>query len=158
MNFRSDSARRREIFEKVKKYYRRFHAGKPFEPGKSFVAYGGRVYDEKEMINLVDSALDFWLTSGRHVDAFEKKLGKLLGVRHVSLVNSGSSANLLAFMALTHLVRAINLFNLPPNPTMVYWMVLMIQTVIMTLVLVWDRRRHHQSLLVENTLLISWRK
>ena len=53
------------------------------------------------MCNLVDSALEFWLTAGRYVDEFEKNLGKYLGVNHVSVVNSGSSANLLAFMSLT---------------------------------------------------------
>ncbi|MFA6433328.1 MAG: lipopolysaccharide biosynthesis protein RfbH [Elusimicrobiales bacterium] len=97
----TDKQLRKEILGKVSQYHRLFHKKKDFEPGKSHVAYGGRVFDEKEVANLVDSALDFWLTSGRYVDAFEKKLGEFLGVRHVSLVNSGSSANLLAFMALT---------------------------------------------------------
>ena len=92
---------RKEILRKVSEYHGLFHKKKDFEPGKSFVAYGGRVYDGKELCNLVGSALDFWLTSGPYVDAFEKKFGEVLGVRHVSLVNSGSSANLLAFMALT---------------------------------------------------------
>ncbi len=92
---------RKEILRKVSEYHGLFHKKKDFEPGKSFVAYGGRVYDGKELCNLVGSALDFWLTSGPYVDAFEKKFGEFLGVRHVSLVNSGSSANLLAFMALT---------------------------------------------------------
>jgi len=59
------------------------------------------VYDSKEMMNLVDSALEFWLTSGRYTDEFEKKLGEYLNVKYVSVVNSGSSANLNAFMALT---------------------------------------------------------
>ena len=58
-------------------------------------------YDEQEMVNLVDSALEFWLTSGRYTDEFEQKLAQYLGIRYCSLVNSGSSANLLAFMALT---------------------------------------------------------
>jgi CDP-6-deoxy-D-xylo-4-hexulose-3-dehydrase len=73
----------------------------PFVPGKSRINYAGRVYDEKEMINLVDSSLDFWLTSGRYAEKFEKEFAKFLGVKYCSLVNSGSSANLLAFMALT---------------------------------------------------------
>ena len=60
-----------------------------------------KVYDSKEMMNLVDSALEFWLTSGRYTDEFEKKLGEYLNVKYVSVVNSGSSANLNAFMALT---------------------------------------------------------
>lgn len=72
-----------------------------FIPGKSKVPYAGRVFDEKEVLNLVDSSLDFWLTSGPYTQKFEKSLSKKLGVHYSSLVNSGSSANLLAFMALT---------------------------------------------------------
>ncbi len=92
---------RREIFKKVSAYYRKFHKKPAFRPGETFVNYGGRVYDEKELINLTDTALDFWLTSGRYCAEFERRLGAYLGVKHVSLVNSGSSANLIAFMALT---------------------------------------------------------
>lgn len=73
---------------------------RPFVEGDR-VNYGGRKFDEKEMRYLVDSCLDFWLTSGRYCNEFERKLGSLLGCRFVSVVNSGSSANLLAFMALT---------------------------------------------------------
>ena len=73
----------------------------PFIPGQSRVNYAGRVFDEKELCNLVDASLDFWLTAGRHADRFEKGLADFLGVKYCSLVNSGSSANLLAFMALT---------------------------------------------------------
>ena len=65
------------------------------------INYAGRVYDEKEMINLTDASLDFWLTYGRWSREFEKKLGDYLGIKYAFLVNSGSSANLLAFMALT---------------------------------------------------------
>ena len=65
------------------------------------IPYASRVYNEDEMVNLVDSALEFWLTSGRYTDEFEAELARYLGVRYCSLVNSGSSANLLAFMALT---------------------------------------------------------
>ncbi len=65
------------------------------------VNYGGRKFDENEMINLVDSCLDFWLTAGRYCDEFEDKFGKIIGAKYVSAVNSGSSANLLAFMVLT---------------------------------------------------------
>jgi CDP-6-deoxy-D-xylo-4-hexulose-3-dehydrase len=72
-----------------------------FVPGTSRINYAGRVYDEKEMINLVDSALDFWLTTGRYAEKFEKTFAEFLGVKYCSLTNSGSSANLLAFMALT---------------------------------------------------------
>ncbi len=92
---------RREIFKKVTAYYKKFHRKPAFRPGETFINYGGRVYDDKEMINLTDSALDFWLTSGRYCAEFEKQFGAYLGVKYVSLVNSGSSANLVAFMALT---------------------------------------------------------
>ena len=93
-----------EIFEKVREYYRLVHQpaqGGPFLPGKSRVNYAGRVFDEAEMVNLVDSALDFWLTHGDYANRFEQALADYLGVRWALLVNSGSSANLLAFMALT---------------------------------------------------------
>ena len=72
----------------------------PFQEGDR-IPYASRVYDHKEMVNLVDSSLEFWLTSGRYTDEFEKKLADYLGVRFCSLVNSGSSANLVAFMTLT---------------------------------------------------------
>ena len=65
-----------------------------------WISYASRVYDSAEMVNLIDSSLEFWLTSGRYTAEFEKKLGEYLGVRYCSLVNSGSSANLNAFMAL----------------------------------------------------------
>lgn len=91
---------RKQILEMAEEYCTRFHKKKDFTPGDR-ISYGGRFYDSDEMVNLVDSALDFWLTSGRFTDRFEKEFADYLGVRHVSLVNSGSSANLLAFMALT---------------------------------------------------------
>ena len=93
-----------EIIAKSAEYYRLVHApaqSAAFEPGKSKVNYAGRVFDEKELTNLVDSALEFWLTSGRYSREFEKKLAGYLGVEFALLVNSGSSANLLAFSALT---------------------------------------------------------
>ena len=89
------------ILELIKEYYNTYHNNKKeYRPGDR-IPYASRVYDEKEMQNLVDSALEFWLTSGRYTDEFEKKLSEYLKVKHCSLVNSGSSANLLAFMALT---------------------------------------------------------
>lgn len=92
---------REEILELVKEYCDRFHnQKKPFEEGDR-ISYASRVYDHKEMVNLVNSSLEFWLTSGHYTDEFEKKFAKYLGVRFCSLVNSGSSANLLAFMTLT---------------------------------------------------------
>ncbi len=95
---------KQEILQKTKEYYELFHKPaqtKPFVAGKSRVNYAGRVFDEQEMINLVDSSLDFWLTYGDYSKQFEKELAKYLGVRWAFLVNSGSSANLLAFYALT---------------------------------------------------------
>ncbi len=73
---------------------------KPYAPGDR-IPYAGRVYDEKEIETLIDSSLDFWLTSGRYAERFEREFADFLGTAHCSLVNSGSSANLLAFMALT---------------------------------------------------------
>ncbi len=92
-----------DILEKVKEYYSLVHdkSDEKFIPGKSRVNYAGRVFGEKEMTNLVDSSLEFWLTYGRYSRDFEKKLAAYLGIRFCLLVNSGSSANLLAFMALT---------------------------------------------------------
>ncbi len=90
-----------EILSLVKEYCDTFHnKRKPFESGDR-IAYASRVYDSDEMCNLVDSALEFWLTSGRYTNEFEKQFSEYLGVKYCSLVNSGSSANLLAFMALT---------------------------------------------------------
>lgn len=92
---------RQEILALVREYCDTFHnQKKEFREGER-IPYASRVYDSAEMVNLVDSSLEFWLTSGRYTDQFEKKLGDYLKVRYVSLVNSGSSANLLAFMALT---------------------------------------------------------
>lgn len=89
-----------KILELVKEYYKENHRKKDYEIGDR-INYAGRVYDEEEMCNLVDSALDFWLTAGKYTDEFEKGLAKYLSVPYCSLVNSGSSANLLAIMALT---------------------------------------------------------
>ena len=92
---------RKQILESVDLYCRTYHnRKKPFEPGDR-ITYASRVYDSEEMKNLVDSALEFWLTSGRYTDEFEKAFADYLGIRFCSLVNSGSSANLIAFMTLT---------------------------------------------------------
>lgn len=93
---------RQEILDLVAEYCGQYHIGnkKAFEPGDR-IPYASRVYDAGEMVNLVDSALEFWLTSGRYTDEFEEKLSAYLGVKYCSLVNSGSSANLVAFMTLT---------------------------------------------------------
>ena len=92
---------REEILSLVSEYCRKYHLNKkPYEYGDR-IPYASRVYDEQEMRNLVDSSLEFWLTAGRYTERFEKEFASYLGIRFVSLVNSGSSANLLAFMALT---------------------------------------------------------
>lgn len=90
-----------EILSMVEEYFRTFHQKKkPYQEGDR-IPYAARVYDEQEMKNLTDSALEFWLTSGRYTEQFECKLAEYIGVKYCSLVNSGSSANLLAFMTLT---------------------------------------------------------
>lgn len=92
---------RRQAIEAALAYYQYQHAPrKEFKPGDR-ISYGGRVFGQREMENLIDASLDFWLTTGRYADRFEQELAQFLGVQHCSLTNSGSSANLLAFMALT---------------------------------------------------------
>lgn len=92
---------KQQILKMVAEYCDAYHnRQKEFEEGER-IPYASRVYDHAEMVNLVDSALEFWLTSGRYTDKFEWKLAEYLGVKYCSLVNSGSSANLIAFMALT---------------------------------------------------------
>lgn len=90
-----------KIIELTKKYYQTKFGNIIFEPGKSRVNYAGRVFDEKELVNLVESSLDFWLTEGRFSEQFAEKIADFLGINNVILVNSGSSANLIAFSALT---------------------------------------------------------
>jgi CDP-6-deoxy-D-xylo-4-hexulose-3-dehydrase len=95
---------RQDILDKTAEYFRLVHKakqGEPFVSGESRVNYAGRVFDEKEMENLVDASLEFWLTYGRWSRKFEKELADYLGVKWALLVNSGSSAKLLAFMTLT---------------------------------------------------------
>ena len=93
---------KKQILELTKEYYKEVHGReKEFVPEKSFVNYGGRYFNEDELVNLVDSSLDFWLTAGPWARKFEVKFAEWLDVRYCSLTNSGSSANLLAFMALT---------------------------------------------------------
>ena len=99
----SEQEAREEIKNLVADYYNQFkkpEQEKPFEEGDR-VAYASRVYDEKEMMSLTDATLDFWLTTGRFSDEFEKNFAEWIGVKFANLVNSGSSANLLAFMTLT---------------------------------------------------------
>ncbi|MFA5793891.1 MAG: lipopolysaccharide biosynthesis protein RfbH [Candidatus Brocadiia bacterium] len=100
MNDSGDSVKK-QIMSLAGRYYRLVHRKTgAFKPGDR-ISYAGRVFDEREISALIDSALDFWLTTGKYAAEFEKNLAEFLGVRYCSLVNSGSSANLLAFMALT---------------------------------------------------------
>lgn len=101
MNRTDEAAAREEIKALVTEYYHNFvEKKKPFSEGDR-ITYAGRVFDEREMCALTDATLDFWLTTGRFAERFEKEFAAWLGVKHANLVNSGSSANLLAFMALT---------------------------------------------------------
>ncbi len=92
---------KKEILNKVKEYYKYKFETKTFIPGKDKVNYAGRVFDDKELMNAVEASLDFWLTEGRFSEQFAEKISDFLGVENVILTNSGSSANLLAFAALT---------------------------------------------------------
>ncbi len=96
-----DKELREHAIQAAIKYYEFKHKQvKTFSPGDR-ISYAGRVFDENEIANLIDSSLDFWLTTGRYAERFETEFAQFLGVQHCSLTNSGSSANLLAFMALT---------------------------------------------------------
>ncbi|MBM4439463.1 MAG: lipopolysaccharide biosynthesis protein RfbH [Candidatus Rokubacteria bacterium] len=92
---------RAEIRERVRRLVRERLARATFTPGESVVQYAGRIYDDAEVVNAVEASLDFWLTLGPYGDRFERKLATTVGGRHVVLVNSGSSANLIALSALT---------------------------------------------------------
>lgn len=99
--WKTEQEARAAILENVAEYYHAFKEKKqPFQAGDR-ITYAARVFDEKEMCSLVDAALDFWLTTGRYSDEFETEFAAWLGVKHAHLVNSGSSANLIAFMVLT---------------------------------------------------------
>lgn len=98
---RTEKEIRKEIFDKVIEFYNLRKAQNKFIQGKTKINYAGRVFDDKELVNLVDSALDFWLTHGRFSEEFSQKLSHYFNVSDAILVNSGSSANLLAITALT---------------------------------------------------------
>lgn len=97
---KTEKQARKEILEFVSEYCEKYHNKKDYRDGDR-IPYAGRVYDQEEMVNLVDASLEFWLTSGRYTEQFEEALCDYLKVQFCSYVNSGSSANLLAFMALT---------------------------------------------------------
>lgn len=92
---------RESILALTREYYKVKFENRSFVPGKSKVNYAGRVFDDQELMNLIDSSLDFWLTEGRYSELFSEKIADFLGMQNVILTNSGSSANLLAFSALT---------------------------------------------------------
>lgn len=100
-SWETEQQAREEIKALVADYYHQFKEKKEaFHPGDR-INYGGRVFDEREMCTLTDAVLDFWLTAGHYADRFESEFAQMLGVKYACLVNSGSSANLLAFMTLT---------------------------------------------------------
>jgi len=92
---------REEILKLVRKYYREKFSSRKFDPRSDLVHYAGRVFDEKELVNLVDASLDFFLTADRYAKQFETRFAKYMGLPYALLVNSGSSANLVALSALT---------------------------------------------------------
>ncbi|MCB9009055.1 MAG: lipopolysaccharide biosynthesis protein RfbH [Ardenticatenaceae bacterium] len=94
-------ALRQQILALVQEYFEAEHSQQLFSPGETEVPVSGRVFDAAEMVNLVDSSLEFWLTTGRYAEQFEREFARWMGVRHAVLCNSGSSANLLALSALT---------------------------------------------------------
>lgn len=98
---KTEAQAKKEILEMVKEYCDTYHNQKTAFKEGDRISYASRVYDNKEMVNLVDSSLEFWLTAGRYTEQFEHQLAEYLGVKFCSVVNSGSSANLNAFMALT---------------------------------------------------------
>lgn len=98
--WKNEEQAREEIKALVSDYYKQFKTAKPYNEGDR-INYAARVFDEKEMCALTDATLDFWLTTGRFADEFEKNFAQWIGVKYAHLVNSGSSANLLAFMVLT---------------------------------------------------------
>ena len=92
---------RGKILDLVKEYYKESASDRGFTPGKDMIPFAGRIYDEREMVNLVDSSLDFWLTTGRYAEEFERRFAEIMDQRYCMIVNSGSSANLVAISALT---------------------------------------------------------
>lgn len=92
---------RKEILDLTRKYYQEKFSSKPFNPDQDLVHYAGRVFDENELVNLIDASLDFFLTANRYAEQFENNFAEYLGLSNAILVNSGSSANLVALSSLT---------------------------------------------------------
>jgi CDP-6-deoxy-D-xylo-4-hexulose-3-dehydrase len=97
----NNGSEREIVLRKVVEYYNKTKNKNKFVQDRDYINYAGRIYDSAELVNLVDASLDFWLTAGRYAGEFEKKFAEFLGIKHVMLTNSGSSANLLAISALT---------------------------------------------------------
>ncbi|MFM6205944.1 DegT/DnrJ/EryC1/StrS family aminotransferase, partial [Planktothrix sp.] len=92
---------REKVFAAVKDYYQYKFTNKTFIQGQTYIPASGKVFDDQELVHLVDASLDFWLTTGRYAAEFEQRFAEWMGVKHCLLVNSGSSANLVALSALT---------------------------------------------------------
>ena len=99
-NWMDNAKLRKDIIGQVRAYARNIEKEK-FVPGKTKIHYAGRVYDEEEMALLAESALDFWLTAGRFSEQFEREFAQFFGTKYCAIVNSGSSANLVALSSLT---------------------------------------------------------
>lgn len=97
---KTEQEAREQILALVAEYTKAYKMPKPWQPGER-IGYAGRVFDEREIVDLVDSSLDFWLTAGRYTEKFEREFAEYVGVKYAAVTNSGSSANLLAFSALT---------------------------------------------------------
>lgn len=97
---KTEQEAREEILALVAEYTKAYKMPKPWQPGER-ISYAGRVFDEREIVDLVDSSLDFWLTAGRYTEKFEREFANYVGVKYAAVTNSGSSANLLAFSTLT---------------------------------------------------------
>jgi len=101
MNTITELELRSQVFAAVREYYQLKFQPQQFIPGKTYIPASGKVFDEHELLKLTDASLDFWLTTGRYANEFEKRFAEWMGVKYCSLVNSGSSADLLALTALT---------------------------------------------------------
>ena len=100
-NYEQEQNLRSQVFAAVQNYYQFKFAPRSFVPGQTYIPVSGKVFDQEELIKLVDASLDFWLTTGRYAAEFEERFAAWMGIKHCLLVNSGSSANLLALTALT---------------------------------------------------------
>ncbi|GAL92643.1 lipopolysaccharide biosynthesis protein RfbH [Microcystis aeruginosa] len=100
-NTNTEAELREQVFQAVQEYYKHKFQPRAFVAGQTYIPASGKVFDEQELVKLVDSSLDFWLTTGRYAAEFEERFAQWMGVKHCLLVNSGSSANLVALSALT---------------------------------------------------------